>query len=77
MSMNKYSKYGKLLPYILYWLMPLFEKYNIEYNSFYKCYIGSLVHDDLYEMVIANVSCWGILDSFKILLFFLLRNYFI
>ena len=27
----------------------------MKYNSFYKSYIGSLDHDDLYEKVIANI----------------------
>ena len=43
----------------------------MKYNSFYKSYIGSLDHDDLYEKVIF----WGIFDNFKSLFCFLLRNF--
>ena len=48
-----------------FWLMPFLKKYKM-YNSFYKSYIGLLDHDDLYEMVIENISCWGIFDNLKI-----------
>ena len=43
----------------------------MKYNSFYKSSIDSLDHEDLYEKVIANISCWGIFDNFKTFCFLL------